>query len=458
MTGIKQNILAIQAEVINAIEQNQGLLSRCIKGVKEKLSASIALAKEDKDGLTQLYCCMVETHLNTFCGDAAELVDTIENITETDTNFILVKEKGNDYSDNTILLDADTYGLYYALNDHYSQVWNKEEYELSKNGSKGNPIITNLIKMFYQDDSGLPVYHVSDAGYVEKVRRRNREETNIVQTELFKSFARHDTKVFTDTSMAFVGGGGEAYVDFIIKLADQFDSKRFINLAPSMGAPELDIDSAIHITDQENILVDYVISSNVLNAFDHHLEHNKRDEVFAASAKILKQGGKAIHLMEKTSQQSHFNVNLNRSMHTSIGQDLIYSFFREKGAMDLKLEKKIKDTQIENDLISDAEFIFLDDNNHGNSDHSNFKNDMKNMFIDHVKKVGKKYVEQATESFLDGKTDDFRTSMMVMYQSSKPEITSETINKTKSQMNDYKNRFNYYTKAVYCSKPNVILD
>jgi hypothetical protein len=246
MSQVKTKVLSLQEEIIDTLHTSSIKPSAQIALIQNKMADALAIAQQEQDGLTQLYCCMAEAHLNSFLGSQSELVELFESLTKTNTNFILAKEKGSTYNSDTLMLDADTYGLYYALNDHYSQLWDREDYKLSKNGNKGNPLITNLIKICYEDDNGFPVYNISEDGHVEKDSMRYRNN-NILREELFKSFRKYNTKIFSDMSIAFVGGAGDVYEDIVIRLGRQFNNKDFLNFSPNMGAPGLNISSATHV-------------------------------------------------------------------------------------------------------------------------------------------------------------------------------------------------------------------
>lgn len=432
MTKMKKPVLELKEEILNTLQKSEGRFSSRVEKVRNKISESILNAKDQKDGLTQLYCCMIEANLNKFVGDQDEMLEMIRSLTDSDTQYILAKEQGVNYPNSTLLIDSDTYGLYYALNDHYSQLWDSEEYTLSKNGTQGNPLITNLIKTFYEDELGNRIYNIDEDGYVKKSKKYSQ---NPIRDELLKTFKKYNTKIFSDMSLAFIGGHSETYEEIVLVLAEQFSNDGFMHFAPYKGTPKLSLQTATQVVEQEELLVDYVVTANVLNAFQHHVRHNERDEVFAATAKILKENGKAIHIMEKVSEQGHFNINLNASMHKSIGQDMVYSFYREKTAMDLK-------TDIE--IATNVKIHSL-----GKADDHPLKDFIKHIFLDKLAEDS----ARLAKSSLDGKGNDFRTSLMVMYQSTKPDITKQTVEDMNSKMNSYKHRFNYYNKPVYKEKP-----
>jgi len=444
MNNLKNTITAFQEQITNHLRSQSGSLRSRIDDVKEMLSSKIKEAKVLNDGLTQLYCCMAEAHLAAFVGDKNELIQTLEEITKTNTRFILSHEKDVTYPKDTTLLHADLYGLYYVLNDHYSKLWD-DEYALSKNGDVGNPLITNLIKLCIENDRGEPIYRLLDNTDVEL--DEGKKAHNKIRENLFNIFDKYNTKIFSDTSIAFVGGGGSVYTKVVLGLGLQFGVKNFLNFSPYMNTPGLDMDSATFVTEEMDTCVDYVVTSNVLNAFSHHIDHNSRDEVFSCSAKILKQGGKAIHLIEKNSEQAHFNVNLNKSLHTSVGQQLVYSFYREKSKFDLLTDRSMKNQKIDFPMM---EVITL------GGDEDDILNSMLNdMFFDHMHHERQARMKRLQETSLDGKKDDFRTSMLVMLQKEKPVITKTSINETKLKMNNFVHRFNYYQKPVYAEKPGV---
>lgn len=451
MQSGKQRILGLQEEFLSLLGRG-GLFSTHVRSVKVRLGEVIEEAKARNDGMVQLYCCLVEAYLDTFMGGKEELLQLIEGITKTDKQFILAHEKGAAYPSTTLQLDADTYGFYYAINDHYAQLWNKRDYALSKNGAEGNPLITHLISLLYTNEDGEPVIQMDEYGRTE---RSPSHWENPVRSALLKAMTKHQTKIFGDTRLAFVGGAGLAYERLITPFSGQFSHKGFMNFSPYHNGPELSLEVAQRIVEREQVLADYVVSSNVLNSFDHHIDHSHRDEVFAAAAKILKKGGKAIHLMEKTSQQSHFNVNLSRTMHKAIGQDLVYSFYRDKETLDRELDKQAKAIQDERFNTSEAD---LDIVTLGPKD-AHTEHAIKAIFLDHLHQQHSDTMARKEriidESRLDGKGDDFRTSMLVMYQSGKPLITEKTVAKTKEKLNHYQNRFNYHHVPVYVEKPGV---
>ncbi len=388
----------------------------------------------------------MEAHINLFAGGKDDLIEELHSIARTDRSFILAKEKDVTYPPDTKLIDADTYGLYYALNDHYSRSWDSKGYKLLKNGAEGNPLITNLLKVIYEDDNGSPRYKISDEGYVEKIKGMH--EVDCLRDELFKSFEKHDTEIFSDLKLAFVGGSSITYYEIVLKLAHQFRGEGFLNFSPAMYAPPLDMRSANYVQDQA-VSVDYVVTSNVLNSFEHHLENEKRDEVFACCAKILEKGGKAIHVMEKTTRQEHFNVNLNRSMHKHIGQDLIYSFYREEGAMDRYIEDTKKGAKDMSVFLSKIIDVAVPDER---------KRHYREKLTGVIKDINEDNKGDFKAASLQGKSDDFRTSLLVMYQTKKPYITKESIQKMKMQANNYRGRSNYYHKPVYIEKPGLSME
>ncbi len=180
----KTRILAIQEEVLGILQEGSGTFADRLNRVKEMLPPLIQDAKARADGPTQLYGCLVEAALNSFAGEKQELIDQIAGFTKTDKHFIVAQEKDVTYPPETMLLDADTYGFYYALDDHYSQTWDRQNYKLPKNGGEGNPLIANLITLFYTNDNNRPVYQIDEKGYVE---RTSHGDSNEMRDALLKN-------------------------------------------------------------------------------------------------------------------------------------------------------------------------------------------------------------------------------------------------------------------------------
>ncbi len=231
--------------------------------------------------------------------------------------------------------------------------------------------------------------------------------------------------------LAFIGGAGLPYRDLVLKLAPQLGGG-FSHF--TLEHRPLSLDAANQALADGEGPFDYVVSSNVLNAFGHHIKHPEgRAEIFAACAQLLRKGGKAIHVMEKSSDQPQLNLNLSRFMHKSVGQDLIYSFFREEGAMDRHQQHLRQEYAGE---LARGELVALWDS------------------------TGKRYsgddaLKLYDSSLLTGKKYDFATSLMVMHQTHRPHITQKTLVKTRAMANDYQGKFNYHHVPVYVEKPGM---
>ena len=441
MAQAKDTVLNLQNELTGILRGGSGMAA--IKDAKRLLNDAIETAKRNEDGLTQLYACMVELLIDHFTGEKEELIDTIGKLTKTNIRFILTPEKGKDYPEGTVMLDPDSYGMYYALNDYAQKHWDEKAYHLSKNGDTGNALIAQLMALFVTNDQNELLFTKNHKGETERAVPYQLSG-NRARAALIETIRKHDAHIFPNLRLAMVGGEGPAY-DITMSLSRLMDKGAFLNYSPFLDLPELNLRQAEKVAAAKGE-VDYVITSNVINAFDHHMAHEERDEVWAAAAKILKKGGKAIHLMEKTSKQHHFNVNLNRTMHKAIGQDLVYSFLREKGPMDRRVdkEKELAERIIANP--DSAELMIGDEPVHESIRHK---------FHEGAMMLGMEAAKAAKESSLENNPEYFRTSMLVMYQSQKPLINAATVEKMKEKMNHYQHRFNHYHKndEVYVARP-----
>lgn len=448
MNGLEQKILELDNDLRVIVTSGIGTFDERCTRAKEKLTGAIADAKAAHDGMTQLYACMAEVTLDRALGteDEKALLGNLSQLLHPQAQFILAPEKGKS-AEGKMQLDADTYGLYYALNDHYSKQWERHHYRLARNGDAGNPLITNLFKCCYENDDGKPLYTLSNSGYVQHTLAGTKGEKNSFAAALFAAFERHGTTIFPDVKMAYLGGDGASYHEIVLPLSRQFSEGAFLSYAPQIDDKHLTFATADRMGEAGKL--DYVVSSNVLNAFDHDIRHEQRDELFAACAKILKKGGKAIHLMEKSSEQRHFNTNLSPTLHDAVGQKLVYSFHREDGPMDKHMKRDEKAT-LEAKAEIEALIARMDLTN---PDRLRYKEET----LDKNIAFHERELEQTRRCILDDKPDYFRTSMLVMHQESKPYLNHTRVASLRQQMNDYQQFEPGYEQPVYCEKPGQSL-
>ena len=144
----KDKILKFENDIIGLIDngkQNQ---------INENIKKFIEEQRHIKDGISQLYGCLLLGELEFFLGDKSELKSTIKSLTNQSDKFIYVKELGKEYDSSTQRIDTDTYGLFYAINDHFSKKYDSDSYQVLKNGDLGNTIATNFFNIFLKDSFG----------------------------------------------------------------------------------------------------------------------------------------------------------------------------------------------------------------------------------------------------------------------------------------------------------------
>ncbi len=444
MPQVKDNIISFEADVLSSIE-NTRLLSESVRDIKPKITKFINEAKESSDNLSQIYGCILEANIETFVGGKSELIDQVKSITGIKGSYILALEnRAEPYPENTKLLHPDVYGLYYALNDHYSKDWDGWDIKVNgvkRNGDRANPVIFNFIEIM--NSSEAKPHNVPKEFGLEVVGSDYNGE---IRQAFFQSVNQNKVKLFSDIDIAFVGGATEPYNNVVLKLKNHFNS--FYNFSPDAKGEEISLPKAFDMYDA-NKRVDYVVAANVMNAYENH-GLKDRDKIFAACAKILRQGGSGIYPMEKVTEEGFLNTILNRSLHNHVGQDLVFSFNRKTAVNEFEQHEEIYKIKTS---FQYAKATVDNIANFADGDSIAQLLQVYGLSFTNSTQAIRDIALASSTGYCNFYQDVYNkspsylaTSLMVMHQTREPKFTIESLEGLNKTEDGYRNRINFYDK------------
>lgn len=325
---VTEKIDKFQQEVIALLENSKCSTNKLAPEVGEAIKRFISQAKKDDDKLSQLYGCLLEAKLDGLIGDKQTRIDAATSITSTKRKFILVKEEDKSYDQHTRVLTSDLFSIYTMLAHHFSG----KENSVIQNSIRTSPIINSFMETICtgfksSQEFDKPTYELDWKERINKtlsIRPTNNHHVNA----LLRVFNKHNVKSFSEIKVAFVGGRGEAFTHGVRAFAGQFGE--FHNFSPDAGGGKLNMEKAEEIVRNKKS-VDYVITSNVLNAYFNYVQTPGVEiaSVMASSSRLLKPGGIALHLMPDPAKVRNFQIVLNKEFNDQLGLSDVHTTMRD---------------------------------------------------------------------------------------------------------------------------------
>ncbi len=306
-----------------------------IKDFKIKLSQShpreweditrkfIQISKNKEDSLGQIFGALTYAILQTDdSGSKKEILDKVNSLDKNNLNISFLRSyTGLKPPPKTGLLSSDAYGMYWAMNDAVGTPLTPLE--------KGNPIISSLFKMLYDQSCGDEVMSILKKSKIQPFKNLSVACVGFSPSHDFRS--PEDAKEHLNGAELLFGKGLKA--EKIKTLLGMFGKS--LDYSPDNKTQPLTISTSL----KEGSKVNYVITSNVLNhGLKHMYEVGHRDEIMAAGANLLKKGGKAIHLLEKSGLAAMYEVITNKGLSKFLGQKIDQIFRRGEDNLDQYLQ------------------------------------------------------------------------------------------------------------------------